>query len=436
MKRYLLSFLLLLPYLQSAAQDNFYVGGDISVLQSYDDYGVKYYDQQGSAISDVLTYMKSEAVAWNALRVRLFVNPSKKDPDGHTDAQVCQDLEYVVRLSKRIKAAGFALMLDFHYSDTWADPSNQWTPAAWAALSDTQLNTKIYQYTKECLERLVSEQATPDFIQIGNEISYGMLWSAKVDRSSKLNRCYDNAPQYYWTRFVTLLQQASKACRETCPDAQVIIHTERTGQPAALTSIYTRLADVDYDIIGLSYYPFWHNSLTVLSQSLNALASQFPDKKVQIVETAYYYQWQPAIGNGITYDFSATWPVSPAGQAAFARDLITQLHQHPNVNGLYWWFPEENGNGPNSKVLTGWVNRGLWDNSTHRALPALYVLKDFITLRPSSILAPQSQHSSPWSDDSATKMSLYDLTGRFITSPTSGVIIQRNGTTVRKILVP
>ena len=113
----------------TAAADGLYVGGDISVLQSYEDHNVSYYDQQGAAIDDVLKYMKSDAVGWNAQRVRLFVNPQKKGPDGNTDAQVCQDLNYVIRLGQRIKAEGFALMLDFHYSDTWADPSNQWTPA-------------------------------------------------------------------------------------------------------------------------------------------------------------------------------------------------------------------------------------------------------------------------------------------------------------------
>ena len=106
----------------TTAADGLYVGGDISVLQSYEDHNVSYYDQQGAAIDDVLKYMKSDAVGWNAQRVRLFVNPQKKGPDGNTDAQVCQDLNYVIRLGQRIKAEGFALMLDFHYSDTWADP--------------------------------------------------------------------------------------------------------------------------------------------------------------------------------------------------------------------------------------------------------------------------------------------------------------------------
>ena len=355
---------------------SFYVGGDISVLQSYQDKNTEYLDADGGRIPDVLKYIKSEAVGWNAQRVRLFVNPQQKNPDGGTDLQVCQDLDYVVRLCKRIKAEGFALMLDFHYSDTWADPSNQWIPKAWASLSEEQLQEKVYSYTRECLQRLVKEGAAPDFIQPGNEISYGMLWSATVNRSSKTNRCYSDSPQANWTRFVGLLQQAVKACREVCPKAQIVIHTERSGAPAELKDIYTRLSGVDYDVIGLSYYPFWHNSLQVLSQSLNTLESAFPAKKVQIVETAYYYQWQPKKGEGITYDFSSTWAVSPQGQAAYARALIAELKKHSNVNGLYWWFPEENGNGPANAVLSYWVNRGLWDNTTHKALPALYVLKE------------------------------------------------------------
>ena len=367
--RLLLTTALFALALQARAQ--MYVGGDISVLQSYEDNNVAYYDENGKKIDDVLKYMKSEAVGWNAQRVRLFV-----DPSDDADPQVCQDLNYVTRLAKRIKAEGFAFMLDFHYSDTWADPAAQWTPKAWLSLSDTELQAKVYDYTKECLEALVAAGATPDFIQTGNEISYGMLWGKK---DTKDNRCYSNSPAANWNRFIALLQQATKACREVCPQAQIVIHSERSGDPSALEFYFNKLKDIDYDIIGLSYYPFWHKGLPILAESLDKLASLYPAKKVQIVETAYYYQWQPQIGKGIDYDFSSIWPISPTGQAAFARDLIAELKKHQNVNGLYWWFPEENGNGPGSKVLKDWVNRGLWDDNNHKAMPGLYVLKDFLS---------------------------------------------------------
>ncbi|MCR5819813.1 MAG: arabinogalactan endo-1,4-beta-galactosidase [Bacteroidaceae bacterium] len=401
-----------------------YVGGDISVLQNYEDKNVAYYDQSGARISDVLKYLKSDAVGWNAARVRLFVNPKQKNSDGETDVQVCQDLDYVVRFCKRLKAEGFAIMLDFHYSDTWADPANQWIPADWASLSNAELQTRVYDYTKECLQRLSDEGAAPDFIQTGNEISYGMLWSATVKRSGIENICYANSSAANWSRFVNLLTQASKACREVCPNAKIIIHTERAGNQNSLKTIYNKLSKVDYDIIGLSYYPFWHNSLNVLGNSLSMLAQNFPDKPVQIVETAYYYQWQPSVGNGITYDFSSTWPITSAGQAAYARDLVAELKTHSNVNGLYWWFPEENGNGPSNSVLTSWVNRGLWNNSSHKAMPALYVLKAFA----------ENSDDVRQVAGNAAGAEAYDLQGRKLSVKSRGIVIERTGAQTRKVL--
>ena len=382
MKKLLLTIVCITSGVLSHAQQLF-VGGDLSVLQSYEDNNVAYYDQQGAKINDVLKYVKSEVVGWNAVRVRLFVNPTRTAPnkdkktiDGTVDAQVCQDLNYVVRFCKRVKAEGLALMLDFHYSDTWADPSNQWTPKAWLSLNDAQLQTKVYEYTKECLQRLVDEGAMPDFIQTGNEISYGMLWGA-----------YGSTPKYLnsdanWNRFKAFLTQAAKACREVCPEAKIVIHSERTHMVNTLIDFYSKLSSLDYDIIGLSYYPFWQKDLSVLGNSLNKLEENFPNKKVQIVETGYYYQYEPT-GDDKYESFRWKWPINTAGQASFARDLVAELKKHGNVNGLYWWFPEENGNGPwdsklqTNAVLTSWVNRGLWNNDSHKAHPALYVLKDF-----------------------------------------------------------
>ena len=361
--------LMLASVLQASAQMK-YVGGDISLLPQYEKYNVDYYDLQGERIDDVLAYMKSDLVGWNAQRVRLFVNPTPSLDNN--DPAICQDIDYVVALGKRIKDAGFAFMLDFHYSDSWADPAKQWTPVAWQSLSDEELQAQLYEYTKESLTRLVEAGATPDFIQVGNEISYGMLWGKK---NTTANRCYVNADAG-WARFIALLQQACRACREVCPEAKIVIHTERAGQPSVTKAIYTRLAEIDYDIIGLSYYPFWHKDLATLAESLNLLEATFPEKKVQIVETAYYYQWKP--NSGIEYNSFAVWSDTPEGQAAYVRDLIAELKKHQNVDALYWWFPEENGNGPDKAVLTDWVNRGLWDDNSHKALPALYELKNFL----------------------------------------------------------
>ena len=141
-----------------------YAGGDISLLPTYEERGAKYFTHEGEPITNVLDYLKGQG--WNAQRVRLFVDPNNAS-DEAKEQGVRQDLAYILKLAKRIKEAGFALILDFHYSDTWADPSNQWTPDDWKNLNNVQLGEKLYSYTKDVLEQLVAEGATPDFIQTG-----------------------------------------------------------------------------------------------------------------------------------------------------------------------------------------------------------------------------------------------------------------------------
>ena len=149
--------LMLFCVLTMGAQTRF-VGGDISMLPKYEAANVKYFDKNGKTINDLIGYFRDEA-GFNIARVRIFV-----EPDGSTG--VVQDLDYVVDLSKRIKNAGINLMLDFHYSDYWADPSHQWTPKHWVSLSESQLVDTIYEYTKDVLATLAAEDASPDFIQI------------------------------------------------------------------------------------------------------------------------------------------------------------------------------------------------------------------------------------------------------------------------------
>ncbi len=345
---------------EEVEEDTRWVGGDISMLPRYEGHGNPYYDINGNRVKP-LEFFKQ--LGWNAMRVRLFVEPSKASRED-IGSGVVQDLPFVIQLGRQIKEAGFKFMLDFHYSDSWADPGKQTTPSSWRNANAYALNDTLYNYTKRCLVALKNQGAEPDFIQIGNEISYGMLWNTgKVNPSSDQN----------WNVFSQFLQNASKACREVCPKAKIIIHIERSGQPDVSYNYFKRIKDhnVDYDIIGLSYYPFWHNDLSVLANTLNRLKQSFPDKRVQIVETAYYYQWFP--NDGISYDFRSKWPATPEGQRKFTEDLIIELKKHDNVDGLYWWFPEENGNG----VIDNWINRGLFDDNNGKALPAIYELGKF-----------------------------------------------------------
>ena len=350
-------------------------GGDVSLLTRYEENGANYMDVNGTKITNMLSFFKQQG--WNALRVRLFVDPSLASSSDKGQG-VCQDLSYVVALGQRIKRAGFQFLLDFHYSDSWADPAKQFTPSAWSSLTANELYTKIYDYTKEALQQLVAADATPDFIQTGNEISYGMLWGSSSATASSLKKCYTSSTDN-WTYFTTLLKQAGKACREVCPKAKIIIHTERAGQSRGLNAFYDRMKsyEVDYDIIGLSYYPYYHGTLTTLKNNLQSLLSTFSDKKIMIVETGYYHAWQPS---DVSYDLSSTYPITAEGQKQFTDALIETLNSVNNVNGLFWWWPEANEYGLNwstKRVTDNWYNAGLWDNQTGKALPALYELKRF-----------------------------------------------------------
>ena len=365
------------------------VGGDISMLTKYEAHQLMaksrynitwahYYDQNGAVIDDVITWTKQQG--WNAARVRLFVNPENASAE-HKGQGVIQNLDTVKVLGRRIKDAGMQFMLDFHYSDTWADPSMQYTPAAWAGLNDEELVTKVYEYTRDCLRALKAAGATPDYIQTGNEISYGMLWGPVGTPQSQLKQCFTTSPEENWVRFANLLKAAGTACREECPKAKIILHTERVPRVNVLLNFYDQMKNrgVDYDIIGLSYYPYYHGNLSTLATALNNVSNKYQDKDIMIVETGYSYKYK--VGD---QDFSSTWPLTLEGQRKFTEDLIARLKPYARMKGLFWWFPEANEyglGGSNWSVLhvnDAWYNAGLWNHETGRATPALYELKNFL----------------------------------------------------------
>ena len=363
------------------------VGGDISMLTKYEThqrwalrYGITtahYYDMNGQVIDDVITWTKQQG--WNAARVRLFVNPANASAEDRGQG-VIQNLDTVKVLGARIKAAGMQFMLDFHYSDSWADPVKQYTPAEWADLDDEALVNKVYEYTRDCLRALKAAGATPDYIQTGNEISYGMLWGPVGTPTAQLKKCY-MGDEANWGRFTDLLKAAGRACREECPNAKIILHTERVAKTSILVNFYNQMRNkqVDYDIIGLSYYPYYHGNLSTLAVALVNIRNSFQDKDVMIVETGYSYKYK--VGD---QDFSSIWPLTYAGQKQFTVDLMNELKNYPQVKGLMWWFPEANEYGLGGSywnqlhVNDQWYNAGLWDHATGRATPALYELKNFV----------------------------------------------------------
>lgn len=405
-----------LPNVYAQSEEPFrYVGGDISLLPDYEAAKAIYKDENGNNISDVLKFCYDEGM--NCMRVRLFVNPD--DYTGSDkDANAKQDLDYIIPLCQRIKNDGMALMLDFHYSDTWADPVKQWTPLAWQGLTDQQLYQKIYDYTKESLETLKEAGVVPDFIQPGNEISYGMLWGPagtndpiKVYGDSDAN----------WGRFTNLLKNAIKACREVCPEARIIIHNERVARLSMLTGFFKRIRDygVDYDIIGLSYYPYFHGNLTVLNNALNALEVQYADKQIMIVETGYSYAWEvPGTDQKVDY------PYSEAGQAQFAQDLVDLLLKHKTCTGLFWWWMEYNAFNTS---LSGWYNAPLFDSRTGKVTKAFKIICSFGSGHEDSGVEDIRDVFIPERDR------WFDFQGRPIASPTLRGFYIHNG---KKVFVP
>ena len=395
-----------------------YVGGDISLLPEYEAAGAQYKTQDGEVIKDLLPWLHEEGM--NAMRVRLFVNPAdhKAKYPSEYDPNARQDLEYITPICKSIVDNGFSLMLDFHYSDTWADPAKQWIPESWRGLSDDQLYQKIYEYTKQTLSALKDAGVTPAFIQPGNEISYGMLWGMEDEPSSSLKKTFIGSDAN-WHRLGKLLCQAVKACREECPDARIVLHTERVAQPDVLTNFYDwmKKLNVDYDIIGLSYYPYFHGDMAVLGNALSTLQSEYPEKDIMIVETGYSYKWEVP---GTNHDFSGKWAYSEEGQDAFAKDLVTTLENYDHVDGLFWWWMEYNAYGTK---LGGWYNAPLFNSLDGKATPALKTICSFADNSSVRTSGAEDTHYSDW----------YDLNGKKITDLTApGIRISRHAKVIVK----
>ncbi len=394
-----------------SASSQRYVGGDISLLPEYENAGAQYKTHDGTPIADLLPWLYKEGM--NAMRVRLFVNPA--DHQSHYpseyDPNACQDLEYIIPLCQRIVDDGFALMLDFHYSDTWADPAKQWTPEAWKDLTDEQLYEKIYDYTKQTLLTLKEAGVTPVFIQPGNEISYGMLWGPEGASDASLKKAFMGS-EANWARFGKLLRQAVKACHEVCPDAKIVLHTERVAQVNVLTNFYDQMKklEVDYDIIGLSYYPYFHGDMNVLDKALAALQTRYPEKNIMIVETGYSYKWAVP---GTDHDFSGKWAYSDEGQDQFAKDLVATLEKYDRVDGLFWWWMEYNAYGTN---LSGWYNAPLFNSLDGCATAALKTICSFGEGSSVDSIGAEENETESW----------YDLQGRPISDLSSpGIKLSR-----------
>jgi len=304
------------------------VGADVSALERIEQAGGIYKDA-GTA-GDAIAILRAHGS--NIIRLRLFVNPNGQD------VQV-NDLAYTVRMAVRAKTAGAKLLLDLHYSDTWADPGHQDTPAAWAGLSFDTLEARVETYTAGVITQLKQAGALPDIVQGGNEIDGGMLWPL----GQVSGAAFDTPTQ--WNQFTLLLKAGIRGVHDALSagdTVRIMLHYSQGANSGGTQWFFDHMGTyvVPYDLIGLSYYPWWHGTLGQLRANLQATAQRY-GRDVMVVETSYPWRaggWESMV----TIGGAMTWPVSPAGQAQFLGDVAATVAAVPGGHGagLIWWYPE------------------------------------------------------------------------------------------------
>lgn len=242
------------------------IGADISFVPQMEARGTSYSDN--GVEKDVVEILKDYHFNW--IRLRLFVDPTSEN--GYSKDGFC-GLEKTLEMAKRVKKAGMKFLLDFHYSDTWADPGKQFMPASWIGLTGTALEDKIYRYTNETVNRFIDEGVRPEMVQIGNEIHNGILWpEGKIEGDSS-------------DTFYALLSKASEAVRAADPDISIMVHIAKAHDLKNSTKFFDKIfaKGIEFDVIGQSYYPEWHGNLEDMEANLTKMADLYK-KPIIVVE--------------------------------------------------------------------------------------------------------------------------------------------------------
>ncbi|MFI9828817.1 glycosyl hydrolase 53 family protein [Streptomyces sp. NPDC051913] len=331
-------------------------GSDVSSLAKSEAKGGTYRTSSGTT-GDALAILKS--AGQNYARVKVWVNAA----DGYNGKT------QVLAMAKRIKAQGMKLLVDFHYSDTWADPGAQTVPSAWAGHSYSQLKTDVYNHTYDVLNALKAQGTTADMVQVGNEINGGMLWSAGST---------DN-----WSQLAGLLNSGYSAVKAVSSSTQVALHLAKGGDLTGTRWWFDNAVagGVNFDVIGLSYYGYWHGALSDFQTTLDDAASRY-GKPVFVAETAYPFRLDSDDSFENIIDLSSElvsgYPATTAGQTRWMNDVASIVEAVPNGRGLgvfYWestwtavtgngWDPTDSSSG------NGWENQALFDYD-NKAQPAM-----------------------------------------------------------------
>jgi len=364
---------------------DFIMGADVSMLGQLESMGAAFSDEKGKA-GDCLAILKSGGLNW--IRLRIWNDPVNRDDVVDSGRVLSRagdpvgggndDLAAYIRVAKRAKKLGLKVLADFHYSDFWADPSKQTMPFAWRGLSLDALKKAVYGFTSSSLKSMRAAGAAPDMVQIGNEVDGGFLWPV-----GKLWQSGDEAIGGE-EGFVALLKEAIRAVRDNDRRIRIMIHASNGADNALYRKLFDPLvkAGVDFDIIGLSFYPYWHGKIDDLVANMVDLETRY-GKQLIVAETAYAWTLDngDSLGNsfGPGSDRLGGYRATVQGQATAVRDIIAAVAGTPKSLGIgifYWepdWIPIA-GAGWRTGDGEVWENQALFDFHG-RALPSLKVFK-------------------------------------------------------------
>ena len=320
--------------------DDFIFGMDASSVLAEEASGVKYYNFAGEE-QDVFQTLAESGV--NYIRVRIWNNPYDEDGNGFGGGNC--DIDTAVEIGKRATQYGMKLLANFHYSDFWADPAKQMVPRAWEGMDIETKSEAVYEYTKECLQKLKDAGVDVGMVQVGNETN-GALCGEKI-----------------WFNIQYIMQAGSKATREVYPEALVAVHFANPEKYTNYIDYAKKLEyyNVDYDVFGSSYYPYWHGTLDNLAELLSEIATRY-NKKVMVMETSYAYTAEDSDFNGNTISDGGTitkdYPFTVQGQANSVRNITdTLVNKTTNAIGICYWEGTWISVGQNS-----WEeNSALWE---------------------------------------------------------------------------
>ncbi|QEO14035.1 hypothetical protein FLP10_06055 [Agromyces intestinalis] len=320
-------------------RDDFVNGVDVSSVLSLEESGVVFRDDSGAA--DLFEVLADHGIT--DVRVRVWNDPFDADGNGYGGGNV--DADRAIEIGERATAAGLGVLVDFHYSDFWADPAKQQSPKAWAGLSIDERADAVHDFTADTLARMVAAGVDVELVQVGNETNNGVAGVSG------------------WPEMARIFSAGSAAVRETVPDALVAVHftnPETSGRYAGYAANLDRYG-VDYDVFASSYYPYWHGTLGNLTSVLRQVADTY-GKQVMVAETSWATTLDDADGHGNVIDLpseATQYPVSVQGQATAVRDVIQAVTDVGDAGlGVFYWEPAWLPVGPPSALEQ---NKLLWE---------------------------------------------------------------------------